>query len=89
MLTVGHTIITIPYVVRNVAAILRSHPGHTEEAARVLGANAWKAFWHVTVPLIKPGLLAGGFFASLLLDSGFLCFYIARGSQVIFKTLEK
>ena len=63
MLAVGHTVITIPYVVRNVAASLQRHPGHTEEAARVLGANAWQAFWHVTVPAIKPGLLAGGIFA--------------------------
>jgi putative spermidine/putrescine transport system permease protein len=84
MLTVGHTIITIPYVVRNVAASLQSHPGHTEEAARVLGANAWKAFWHVTVPLIKPGLLAGGIFASLLFGYGGLLFDIGRGAQVIF-----
>jgi putative spermidine/putrescine transport system permease protein len=39
MLTVGHTIITLPYVVRNVTASLQSLRGNLEEAARVLGAS--------------------------------------------------
>jgi putative spermidine/putrescine transport system permease protein len=66
MLTVGHTIITIPYVVRNVTASLQSLQGNMEEAARVLGANPWRAFRYVTLPLIKPGLLAGGIFAFII-----------------------
>jgi len=32
-------------------------------AARVLGASAPKSFFLVTLPLIKPGLVAGGLFA--------------------------
>jgi putative spermidine/putrescine transport system permease protein len=50
-LTVGHTIITLPYVVRNVIASLQSVRGNFEEAARVLGASAWQAFIRVTLPL--------------------------------------
>jgi putative spermidine/putrescine transport system permease protein len=65
-LTVGHTIITLPYVVRNVIASLQSVRGNYEEAARVLGASAWQAFIGVTLPLIKPGLMAGGIFAFII-----------------------
>jgi putative spermidine/putrescine transport system permease protein len=63
MLTVGHTLIAIPYVVRNVTASLEGLRSNVEEAARLLGANPWQTFWHITLPLIKPGLLAGGIFA--------------------------
>lgn len=66
MLTTGHTIITIPYVVRTVTASLQGLQGSPEEAARVLGAGPWQAFWWVTLPLIKPGLLAGGIFAFIV-----------------------
>lgn len=66
MLTIGHTVITIPYVVRTVTASLQGLQGNVEEAARVLGANPWQAFWWITLPLIKPGLLAGGIFAFII-----------------------
>ncbi len=62
-LLVGHTLITIPYVVRNVTASLQGLRSNVEEAARLLGANPWQTFWHITLPLIKPGLVAGGIFA--------------------------
>jgi putative spermidine/putrescine transport system permease protein len=53
-------------VVRNVTASLQSLQGNLEEAARVLGASPWRAFRYVTLPLIKPGLLAGGIFAFII-----------------------
>jgi spermidine/putrescine transport system permease protein len=37
-----------------------------EEAARDLGANALGAFWHVTLPLIAPGIAAGAMLAFAL-----------------------
>jgi putative spermidine/putrescine transport system permease protein len=33
-----------------------------ELAARNLGASAFKAFWHITLPLIRPGIIAAGIF---------------------------
>jgi putative spermidine/putrescine transport system permease protein len=63
VLTMGHILITMPYVVRNVTVSLQGLRSNVEEAARLLGANPWQTFWHITLPLIKPGLLAGGIFA--------------------------
>jgi ABC-type spermidine/putrescine transport system permease subunit II len=42
-LTVGHTITTLPYVVRDVIASLQSVRGNFGEASRVPGASAWQA----------------------------------------------
>ena len=35
---------------------LKAQPAEVHEAARIDGANAWKGFWHVTLPLLKPVL---------------------------------
>ena len=55
------------------AVVVRSRAAgmnpHLEEAARDLGASAWGAFRHVTLPLIAPGIVAGGLLAlSLSID---------------------
>lgn len=62
-LILAHTIITVPYIVRSVLASLSGIDPSLEEAARVLGANGPSAFRLVTLPLIKPGLVAGALFA--------------------------
>jgi putative spermidine/putrescine transport system permease protein len=36
---------------------------HLEHAAQVLGASPLRAFWSITLPLIRPGVLAGALFA--------------------------
>ena len=33
---------------------LKAQPAEVHEAARIDGANAWKSFWHITLPLLKP-----------------------------------
>jgi len=33
-----------------------------EEAARDLGATPWKLFFHIVLPQLRPGLLAGAIF---------------------------
>ena len=56
----AHVLITVPYVVRSVLASLGGADHTLEEAAQTLGASPWTAFRLVTLPLIKPGLVAGG-----------------------------
>jgi putative spermidine/putrescine transport system permease protein len=62
-LVIGHVVITVPYVVRTVTASLQMLDRQMEDAARTLGANGWWTFYRVTLPLIRPGLVAGGIFA--------------------------
>jgi putative spermidine/putrescine transport system permease protein len=58
-----HVLITVPYVVRAVLATLERFDRALEEVALSLGANDFRVKWHITLPLIKPGIIAGGFFA--------------------------
>ncbi|MDJ1159593.1 ABC transporter permease [Chelatococcus sp. SYSU_G07232] len=62
-LLVAHVVITVPYIVRAALASLSGLDMSVEEAARVLGADGVTAFRLVTLPLIKPGLVAGSLFA--------------------------
>ncbi|MBL8702828.1 MAG: ABC transporter permease [Alphaproteobacteria bacterium] len=62
-LAAGHVVVTLPYVVRTVAATLARSDRSLEEAARVMGAPWWRRYWHVVLPQARPGLAAGAFFA--------------------------
>ncbi|MCC7275988.1 MAG: ABC transporter permease [Alphaproteobacteria bacterium] len=65
-LVAAHMVITVPYVVRAVLASLHGADAAVEDAARTLGANRWVAFFTVTLPLIRPGVVAGGLFAFIV-----------------------
>jgi putative spermidine/putrescine transport system permease protein len=62
-LAIGHTLVTVPYVIRTVSASLLLIDPSTEDAARTLGASKFTTFWRITRPQIVPGLFAGGIFA--------------------------
>ncbi len=49
-----------PIICLNAAAALSNLDPALEEAAANLGCNAWSRFWRVTLPLIMPGVFAGG-----------------------------
>jgi len=52
--------VAMPFLVLTVEAALRSSDRRLEEAARTLGAGRWTVFRSVTLPLVRPSLLAGG-----------------------------
>ena len=62
-LVVAHTCLAVPFVVINVSATLQDFDERLEHAAMNLGATPWGAFWQVTFPIIRPGILAGALFA--------------------------
>lgn len=49
-----------PIIYLNAAAALSNLDPALEEAAANMGSNAWSRFWRVTLPLIMPGVFAGG-----------------------------
>ena len=65
-LIVGHTIVAIPYVLRTTLAVLHDFDRRVEEAAAVLGAAPARVFYEVTLPLIRPGVIAGAIFAFIV-----------------------
>ena len=56
---VGMTYVYLPFMVLPLYANLAKLDMRLLEAAKDLGATPWKAFWLVTVPLSKPGIVAG------------------------------
>lgn len=51
--------VTVPFVARELIPLMQSQGSDEEEAAIVLGASGWQAFWHVTLPNIRWGLFYG------------------------------
>ncbi|MFI8480778.1 sulfate ABC transporter permease subunit CysW [Pseudomonas sp. NPDC078700] len=51
--------VTVPFVARELIPLMQEQGTQEEEAARLLGANGWQMFWHVTLPNIKWGLVYG------------------------------
>jgi putative spermidine/putrescine transport system permease protein len=62
-LIAGHVLITFPFCVRSTLAGLVGIRKSLSEAAMSLGANERQAFWDITFPLARTGIMAGGIFA--------------------------
>lgn len=58
-LVCAHVVLTLPYMLRTAVATLSEIDRSYEEAAQTLGADRWRTFRYVTLPLLRPGLLAG------------------------------
>ncbi len=61
-LLVGHIIITLPYAIRASLASVLGQDQRLTEAALILGATERQAFWNVTLPLIRTGVITGAVF---------------------------
>jgi putative spermidine/putrescine transport system permease protein len=59
----AHTVVAVPYVIITVSSSLRIMDRELERAASVLGASPVRVFRRVTLPIIAPGIFAGGLFA--------------------------
>lgn len=57
-LVIAHLLITVPFGVWVLIAYIEDIPKDIEQAALMDGASRAQAFWHVVVPLARPGILA-------------------------------
>lgn len=62
-LILAHTALGAPYVVITVAATLAGFDVNLIRAGANLGANPWRVFRSITLPLILPGVISGALFA--------------------------
>ena len=84
-LILAHIMITIPWTVRLLTASLAGFDRSIEEAALNLGATPLRAFIKVTLPVIKPGIVAAALF-SFIISFGNLemtLFLIAPGQTTL------
>lgn len=59
----AETFVSMPFLVLSVEAGLRGLDRRTEDAARTLGASRWYTFRRVTLPALRPALIAGAVLA--------------------------
>ena len=71
-------IISFPYVLLPVRAALWSMDVSLEESARVLGRDRWQTFRSITLPMLRPAILAGGLLTALYALSDFGAVAIMR-----------
>jgi spermidine/putrescine transport system permease protein len=75
---ISHVAFNLCFVAIVVRARLVGFDRSLEEAAQDLGANELQTFWHVTLPLLMPGILGGALLAfTLSLDDFVITFFTA------------
>ncbi|MSU64976.1 MAG: ABC transporter permease [Opitutus sp.] len=78
---IGHVTFSFPFVLVAVQARLHGLDPAMEEAALDLGATPLEAFWHVIVPCLRPGIVAGGLMAfALSWDELIVTFFTANAA---------
>jgi putative spermidine/putrescine transport system permease protein len=62
-LVLGHTVVSVPYVVMTMMAVLRSYDVRLDLAAQSLGAKPIATLRYVTFPILGAGMLSSFLFA--------------------------
>ncbi len=60
---VAQVFVAMPFLVLSVESSIRQLDVRLEEAARTLGGSRWYVFWRITLPAIRPGVVAGAVLA--------------------------
>lgn len=79
----GHTTLTLPYMVITVKSRMSGFDQSIEEASMDLGANRITTFMRVTLPMIIPGVMSGAFLSfTLSLDDFIVSNFVAGPKSV-------
>ena len=81
---IAHVMFCISFAVVTVKARLVGFDRHLEEAAMDLGANEWRTFQKVTLPLIAPAILAALLLCFAISIDDFVVTYFNAGQSVTF-----
>lgn len=84
-LLIAHITFQLPYVILNITPRFKAMDKHLVEAAQDLGCTPLQAFFKVTMPQIKPGIVAGAIMAFTLSLDDFVISYFVSGPE--FQTL--
>jgi spermidine/putrescine transport system permease protein len=76
---VSHVTFQIPFVAMVVRARLRGLDPAIEQAAADLGATRAQRIWHVTLPMLRPGIVAGALLAFTLSLDDFVVSFFTSG----------
>ena len=77
---IGHSLVTLPFVVLIVNARLARFDRSVDEAARDLGATAWQTFRKITFPLVAPAIIGSMLVALAWSFDEFIITFFTKGS---------
>jgi spermidine/putrescine transport system permease protein len=77
----GHVVFTLPFAVLIVSTRLYGFDRTLERAAGDLGASPARTFWHVTLPLILPGVIGAALLVFTLSMDEFLITWFVSGQK--------
>ncbi len=76
---IGHVVFNISFVTITVRARLAELDPQLEQAAFDLGANEWRTFWRITLPLIWPAIFSAALLALTLSLDDFVVTFFTTG----------
>ncbi len=91
------TFVSLPFVIRELVPVLEQIGQEQERAAYTMGATPWQAFWYITLPNIRWGLMYGisltfartiGEFGAVLVVSGGVSKLTESSTLFIFRSLD-
>jgi putative spermidine/putrescine transport system permease protein len=82
-MVMAHVLILVPYATRSLLVGFYGIDPSIEEAARCLGAHPAKAFFKVTLPLLKSGLLAASMFSFITSFADILLAHFLSGPKTV------
>jgi spermidine/putrescine transport system permease protein len=80
---IGHVAFSFPFVAVVVRARMAGFDRALEEASKDLGAGEWQTFCRVTLPYMKPGLIAGALLAMTLSLDDFVITFFTSGPETL------
>jgi spermidine/putrescine transport system permease protein len=80
---VSHVAFSFPFVTVVVRSRMVGFDRSLEEASKDLGASEWQTFWRITVPYMKPGLIAGALLAMTLSLDDFVITFFTSGPETL------
>lgn len=84
---IGLIIYTIPYAFIVVLITMGRYNQEQTEAARACGASAWRAFWDIEFPQIRPGVLSACAFCIILCFNEYTRTSLLKGGFDTFTTV--
>lgn len=80
---IGHVVFSFPFVAVVVRARMAGYDRSLSEASKDLGASEWQTFWYVTLPYMRPGLIAGAMLAMTLSLDDFVITFFTSGPETL------
>ncbi|GII85191.1 hypothetical protein Ssi03_31810 [Sphaerisporangium siamense] len=74
-------IVTVPFTTYVILAGLQTIPGEVYEAAKTDGAGAWRTYWGITFPLLRPSLVIATILVVVYVFNSFPVIWVITGGN--------